>query len=118
MEILEEHKSPDGLLTLQVVAGDDGLTTIGFAGLPWHTHAEILASVNWTDNATAVKRFVEEMTGDRETIVVAWLNGKIQDAWPTDDPEKELDFQQPGETLEFRLWSGAKVLIDEEREDA
>jgi hypothetical protein len=38
----EEHRSPDGSLTL-VVSREDGDVTIGFLGYPWHTHGDLLA---------------------------------------------------------------------------
>src|SRR5436190_18117200 len=39
----EEHRTPDGALTLVVSHEDDDIT-IGFDGFQWHTHGDVLAA--------------------------------------------------------------------------
>ena len=102
----EEHQSPDGLLTLAVEALPDGDIAIGFRGVSWHTHADILASIAGCPESDAVRSFVDDILSDRTTIAVQTIDGRIHDAWVTDDPVADRKYQQPNEQLTFRLWSG------------
>jgi hypothetical protein len=103
---LECHSSPDGALTLEVVRSPDGTTAIGFAGFSWHTHPDLLAAVDGTSEGVALRTFVDQVLADDVVIAVLEDDGRIREAWPTDDPESELQHVQPGKTLRFRLWSG------------
>jgi hypothetical protein len=42
-DILEEHRSPDGLLRFIVTRDEQGDISLGFDGFVWHTHADVLA---------------------------------------------------------------------------
>ena len=58
MEMIEpeEHASADGLLTLAVESLKDGDVAIGFRGYPWHTHADILASISAMNETDSVRQ--------------------------------------------------------------
>ncbi len=47
----EEHRTPDGALTLVVSHEDDDIT-IGFDGFQWHTHGDVLAATYQLAGAT------------------------------------------------------------------
>lgn len=68
--ILEEHVSPDGLLSLYVIKSDDGDITIGFVGYPWHTHGDIL---DGTSVPVAIRGFVDSLIRD-EMIIAFYFN--------------------------------------------
>lgn len=102
----EEHQSPDGTLALLVELLDDGDVAIGFRGYAWHTHADILASMNGRPESEAVRSFVDDIVGDRAIIAVQSFDDVVQDVWVTDDPSSDRKYQQPNETLTFRYWSG------------
>lgn len=106
MKISEQHVSPDGLLRLIVVLDDDGDTSIGFDGLSWHIHGDMLAAMSGLSEEDSIRAFVDEILDDQSTIAVSRIDGKLVDAWPTDDPLKELKYNPPEEDIEFRYWSG------------
>ena len=100
-----EYTSPDGLLRFTIGRdGDD--VSLGFAGMPWHTHADLLAGAFGVSEQAAVARFVEDLLSDRSVVAVSRVGGVIQDVWVTDDPSSELRYQPEGEEIEFRYWSG------------
>lgn len=102
----EKHTSADGLLTLAVDALKDGDVAIGFHGYPWHTHADILASINSMVETDAVRQFVDDVLYDRSLIAVQMFDGRIHDVWITDDPTKDRKYKQSNEEIQFRYWSG------------
>ncbi|MCS7468295.1 hypothetical protein NZK35_16710 [Stieleria sp. ICT_E10.1] len=102
----EEHASADGLLTLAVESLDGGDVAIGFRGYPWHTHADILASITSMNETDAVRQFIDDVLNDRSLIAVQIIDDAIQDVWITDDPAKDRKYKQPNEDLQFRYWSG------------
>ena len=111
-ERMERHQSPDGELTLVVLTEAEGIT-IGFDGFEWHTHGDLLAAdypfgpgPELTPES-ATLRFVQDVVSNRAVIVVRRVDGEIRDVWITEDVEKELRDQQPGETMEFRYWDGS-----------
>jgi hypothetical protein len=112
VNIFEQHTSPDSLLRLLVTRSDSGDLSISFDKYTWHTHGSILAALSGLPESDAVRRFVEHVTGDEQIIVISRVNGKVQDVWPTDDPQTELKHKPPEESLEFRRWSGITVEID------
>jgi len=101
----EEHQSPDGTLALLVELLDDGDVAIGFRGHAWHTHADILASVNGCPESEAVRRFVDDILGDFAIIAVQSFDDVVHDVWVSDDPAADRKYQQANETLTFRYWS-------------
>lgn len=107
MAIVERHTSADGLLHL-VVDLTDGDWSIGFEEGAWHTHGDILAATGYGDSPeTATRAFVDEILGDRCVIVISRLDGVIDAAWVTDNPDAdETKYAAPNETIEKRFWSG------------
>ena len=110
----EEHRSPDGALTLVVSHEDDDIT-IGFDGFQWHTHGDVLAATYQLAGATdltpegATQRFVEDIVSNHAIIAVVKSGKRIRDVWVTDDVEKELRFEQAEEEIEFRYWNGTNA---------
>jgi len=86
----EEHRSPDGALTLVVSHEDDDIT-IGFDGFQWHTHGDVLAATYQLAGATdltpegATQRFVEDIVSNHAIIAVVKSGKRIRDVWVTDD---------------------------------
>jgi hypothetical protein len=105
--ILERHESPDRALTLIVIeaAGD---ISIGFDGLPWHTHPDLESARTGQPPEVAVRELVDSIRQDRQVIAVSTVGGQISAAWPTDDLSPD-PFKPPEETIVFRRWSGAVV---------
>jgi hypothetical protein len=109
MHILEEHRSPDGLLKLLIGQSDNGDITLGFDGFAWHTHADILASHSGLSETVAVKRFVDDLLNSKAIIAVARTEGIIRDVWVTDAPRPDK-YKPVNETLEFRYWDGRSAV--------
>ena len=106
--ILARHVSPDRALTLLVVQLGDDLQ-IGFEGMPWHTHGDILANQNGLPVHVAVERFVAELLAGSHVLALLRTNGVLMDAWVTEDPVKDASYIGQGEELEFRLWDGTQT---------
>lgn len=106
--LIEEHRSPDGLLTFKVEREDDGDYCLGFDGYSWHTHADILASSSGIDEADAVRQFVDDLVSGRAIIGISRVGGEIRDVWVADElvPDK---YKPDDETIEFRYWDGKPV---------
>ena len=105
MGIEAEQISPDGLLRF-IIERDDEDVSLGFAGMQWHTHADLLAGACGVSEQEAIDRFVGDLLGDRSVIAVSRVGGVIRDAWVTDDPTSELRYKPEEEEIEFRYWSG------------
>jgi hypothetical protein len=105
MRIVEQHWSPDGLLKLVVGCSDDGDMCLGFEGFPWHTHADVLASMSGLSENAAVRKFVDDLVGCRTIIAIARVGGKILDVWVTNEPKPDK-YKPDDETIEFRYWDG------------
>ena len=108
LHLIEEHRSPDGLLTFKVGREDDGDYCLGFDGYSWHTHADILASQSRLGEAEAVRQFVGDLVGGRAIIAIARVDGKIRDIWIADAPVPDK-YKPDDETIEFRYWDGRPV---------
>lgn len=106
MQILEQHESPDGLLKFAVVREDDGDVYLGFQGVGWHTHADILASMSGLSEDAAVREFVQRLLKGQAIIAVMRMGGQIRDVWVTDDPAKDVKNKESNESFEFRYWDG------------
>ncbi len=102
----EEHASADGLLTLAVESLKDGDVAIGFRGYPWHTHADILASISGMNEPDAVRQFIDDVLNDRSLIALQIVDDAIHDVWITDDPANDCKYKQSNEKIQFRYWSG------------
>lgn len=105
MNPVTEHISPDGLLRFVIERDGDDLS-LGFAGYPWHTHADILAASFGVPEQVAIARFVEDLLNDRSVVALSLVGGKVQDVWITDDPVSDLRYKPEEESIEFRYWSG------------
>jgi len=86
---------------------DDGEVTIGFEGVPWHTHGDMLAATSGKPVETAVEDYVRDVVESRSVIAVVKKAGSIIDVWISSDPEKDRTYLQVGETLELRRWNGS-----------
>jgi len=107
----EEHRSPDGRLTLLVRYEEDEDISIGFAGFPWHIHADGLApNYPGVSLAEAAHRFVEDVIFSRAVIAIVKVHGDIRDIWITEGIEQELRYKQADEEIEFRYWDGTDAL--------
>jgi hypothetical protein len=109
MHILEEHRSPDGLLRFLVCRSGDGDISLGFDSFTWHTHADILASLSGLSENVAVKQFVDDVLSSRAIIAVARVDGNIRDVWVTDTPSPDK-YKPDNETIEFRYWDGRSAV--------
>lgn len=109
--MVEEDVSPDGRLRFLVVAGNDGDVTLEFDGFPWHTHAEILATLIGLPEAEAVRRYVADLVGGESVIVLWSVGGDLRDVWVSDDPIKDAgyastSYAEPNESVALRYWDG------------
>ena len=104
----EEHTSPDGVLTFVVENLGNNDVAIGFRGYPWHTHADILASLTGLSEGNAVRAYVDSLLADNSIIAIQTIDDVITDIWITDDPKSDKKYQEPNESLQFRYWSGRK----------
>src|ERR1700676_3711578 len=109
-----EYVSPDGQLRFVVIC-TEGDWTMGFDGLPWHTHGSILAALSGQDEISAIERYVADLIGNISVIVLPRRSGVLTDVSITDAPADELSCYQrhgwPDETIEFRLWDGTAVQV-------
>jgi hypothetical protein len=106
MAIVERYTSPDGLLELLVdlTAGD---WTIGFAGIPGHTHGDFLAKTRGGTVESAVRDFIDDVINSRGVIVITRIDGKIRAVDVPDDPTGDYTkYAVPNETIEKRYWNG------------
>ena len=107
MAVVDRHRTADGLLELIVdlTAGD---WSIGFAGLPWHTHGDILAELEGGSAESATRLYVADVLNSNKLIVVRRMNGSIEDAWVADGPTSDLGrYAPPNTTFELRYWNGS-----------
>lgn len=81
-------------------AGDE--VSIGFR--EWHTHADLLLAGSEKDMIAAAVEFVCDILYGHIRLAVSFRDGGFQDAWPTDDEEKELRWVRSDERLEFGTW--------------
>jgi hypothetical protein len=109
MEIIEEHRTPDGLLRFVVERGPDGDLALGFDGYSWHMHGDILASLSGLPVEEAVRAFIDGLLKGESFIGISRVRGEIQDAWVTDDPRPDK-YKPDEETMEFRYWDGRPAI--------
>jgi hypothetical protein len=106
MATVEEHVGPDGRLRFLVAADPDGDLSLGFDGFPWHTHADILASLSGAGQDEAVRRFVDDLLGDRSVVALWGGPGEVRDVWVPEEPSRDADYPIESEVIELRYWSG------------
>jgi Pentapeptide repeats (8 copies) len=104
---VEEHISPDGRLTFRVVREADGDILLGFAGFPWHTHGDILAALTGLAEMAAIRRYVDDLIGGRSVVALWSVAGELRDIWVSDNPERDANYPQAGESIELRFWDGS-----------
>jgi hypothetical protein len=110
MHILEEHWTPDGLLKFVVGREEDGDVYLGFLGVGWHTHGDILALSSGLSEGLAVKQFVDDLLNSRMIIEVTRVAGSIRYVDVTDRPTEYEKDRQSDESIEFRYWDGTLVV--------
>jgi hypothetical protein len=102
------HVSPDGQLALTVLEAGDGEVHVCFHGFEWYTPASLLAEISGLKPERAVEHYIEQVLQDNALIAVLREEGEVRDVWVTDAPESDLQHQRPGESIEFRYWSGVR----------
>lgn len=101
----EEHRSPDGALTL-VIERDDGDIRIGFAESQWHFHADMLVG-SWGETPdAAARRYADSILASVAPIGVLSQGDAIVYVWASEDPAFDADMAEQWQTLRFRLWDG------------
>jgi hypothetical protein len=108
MEIVEEHRTPDGLYRFIVERSDDGDLSLGFDGFPSHTHGDILASLADLPVDAAIREYIDDLLNGRTFIAVAAVEGTTCDVWVTDNGHPD-EYKPDDETIEFRYWDGRQV---------
>jgi hypothetical protein len=108
MRILEQHVSPDGLLKFAVGREEDGDTYLGFLGIGWHTHGDMLSASTGLPEGQAIQQFVDRLVGSRTIVAVMRIGGQVCDMWTTDDPDADMKGLLSDETLELRYWDGSR----------
>jgi hypothetical protein len=104
----EKYVSPDGSLTFLVVREHSDVS-LGFEGTPWHTHADILASLSGLSQEDAVSQFVTSLLENKRAIAIATVNGRVRDVWVADDPAGVDIYKPEDEVITFRLWDGSAL---------
>src|SRR5215212_5492253 len=77
MQIIEEHRTPDGLFRFIVERSEDGDPSLGFDGFPSHTHGDILASLSGFSIEAAVRNYIDALLAGRSFIGIARVAGKF-----------------------------------------
>ena len=108
MRIIEEHRTPDGLLRFLVVGCDDGDIALGFDDFSWHTHADILASLSDLPEDAATRRFVDALLSGQAIVAIARVGDRIRDVWVADTTRPDK-YKPDDETIEFRFWNGGRA---------
>ncbi|KFG70714.1 hypothetical protein JH26_02905 [Microvirga sp. BSC39] len=103
--VLEEHTTPDGLLTLSVHKFIDGIA-IGFDGLAWHTHPDLLVGSYGDDEEKALRGFISAILNDKLLIVCLTAGDGLEAAWVEDDLHYALDAAVESKAIKIRYWSG------------
>lgn len=109
------HTSPDGALRVAVL-DDHGDFIVGFIGLDWHTHGDVLVGeyairgVAVGSAKEAVDLFLAELLSDRIAIAVECVGGAVARAYPAWEPRTvRADVHRPdADMVELRYWSGAR----------
>ncbi len=102
---LEEHTTSDGLLTLSVQQFDDGIA-VGFDGLAWHTHPDLLVGSYGNDEEKALRGFISAILNDKLLIVCSIAGDRLEAAWVEDDLHDALEAASQSEAIKIRYWSG------------
>ena len=107
VELLEEHVSPDGQLCFQVTRDVvAGRVILAFAGSCRHTHPDFLAAAYGLAEPEAVRKCVDDLLADRLVIGLFRRDGEDREVSIEDDPGHGDEWIGPGESIEYRYWSG------------
>ena len=109
MSLVEEHRTPDGLLLFVVERADDGDLSLGFDGSSPHTHGDILAALSGLPIEAAVRQYIDALLSGQSVIAVSRVGGVVREAWVADPPYEADQYTPPEETIEFRRWDGSAV---------
>jgi hypothetical protein len=107
--LLERHVSPDGRLTLFVERDETGDVCIGFAGLRWHTHPDMLVGRHGDDEEAALRNFVTAILADRLFIVAVEADGRIVEAWVDGSLSNARKAASQGGNTTVLVWSGRPI---------
>jgi hypothetical protein len=101
----EKHISPDGKLTFLVIR-DHGEVSMGFEGVPSHTHGDIEAEIAGLPLDQAVALYVQRLVQNKSLIGIATVDGKIVDIWISEMPPPHDKYKPSNEIVSFRFWNG------------
>jgi hypothetical protein len=110
---LRQAVSPDRKLAFGIVYDEE--YSIGFLDHAWHTHGDILVPQYGPTAEAAAHAFFDSVIEDRQLICVSKEAGKDERIWITDDPAIDVQYMQPGETLQVRFWSGKEISRHEKK---
>ncbi len=108
-KVTERYSSPDGMLTL-IVVRQEGDITIGFDGLPWHTHPDNIANLRGeNDKEQALRKYLEDLFNDRLPIVLMMKGDVVSEPYILNFPDEAVDSKdfEPDESYKLRFWGGS-----------
>lgn len=105
MNIIEEHRTPDGLYRFVVGRTEDGDLSLGFEGFPSHTHGDILAGLSGLPMDEAVRAYLDDLLQGRSFIAIARVGDTIRDVWVAEDAVPDR-YKPEDEMIAFRYWDG------------
>jgi hypothetical protein len=103
--------SPDGVLTYLVTRTDEG-TSLGFQGVPSHTHGRILAELYGLSENEAIRTHIDALLNNELYIVIAMVDGQIKDIWTTQSIVNDK-YKPKNEIITFRYWDGTIIHRDQ-----
>lgn len=99
--------SPDGKLTFLVIR-DPKETSLGFEGVPSHTHGDMLAEHYGVSEDEAIRVHLDALLNNRLVIAIATVDGRTRDIWTTDKIEHDK-YKPANEIITYRHWNGTVV---------
>ena len=90
---------PSGLILS--TQGDEVSVGLGV----WHTHGELLGGSSPEEHIQSALALVHRILEGDVQLVVRYLDGEFEDAWVTDDPDREDKYIQPNESLVIGTWA-------------
>jgi hypothetical protein len=114
-EVLARYVSRDGELVWRIErqreADESIVISFGFENVPWHLHPELFAA-----KGRSPKQIADDVTtdllADRLVILVGRRQGRYEIRL-LDDLESAIASKTPDEEFELRVWSGAKLTLEE-----
>jgi hypothetical protein len=122
VKFTEQHISPDGLITL-AVAQENIDKIIGFVDFQgkcfqWHTHGDLLVEFSGLPEDLAIRKFIDDVLGNRVIIAVSSVGGVVRDIAVTYDPESDVKYKSDDEDIVFRYWDGSTAVVLPKRNGA